>query len=45
MITAIDIHTNPFVAGPSCALAESLLMLAVKRTNGFDFALASRHAC
>ena len=45
MITAIDIHTNPFVAGPNCATAMALLSLAVQRTDGTNCALVSRHAC
>ena len=45
MITAIDIHTNPFVASPMRATAASLLVLESRRTDGNHFALVSRHAC
>ena len=45
MITAIDIHTNLFVAGPACAVAAALLVLMTSGTDGNELALASRHAC
>jgi hypothetical protein len=44
MLTAIDIHTNPSVAGLACVAAAWMLAFGVQSMDGNDFALASGYA-